>query len=99
MSRSSQSWVGQPIERVEDAVLLTGGGRFIDDLGIAPGTLHAAILRSPHAHAEIKAIRTAGAAAAPGVAAVVTGAEVSRLGAPLAAAVRAPITGWPIAVE
>jgi len=99
MSRSSQSWVGRSIERVEDAALLTGRGCFIDDVGIAPGTLHAAILRSPHAHAEIKAIRTAGAAAAPGVAAVVTGGEVSRLGASLAAAVRAPIPGWPIAVE
>ena len=38
-------WVGQSIPRVEDAALLAGRGRFIDDLGVRPGTLHAAILR------------------------------------------------------
>ena len=36
-------WVGRSIARVEDAALLSGRGRFIDDLGIPPGTLHAAI--------------------------------------------------------
>ena len=49
------------IERVEDAALLTGRGRFIDDLGVRPDTLHAAILRSPHAHAAIRGIDTAAA--------------------------------------
>ena len=44
------------IERVEDAALLSGRGRFIDDLGLQPGTLHATILRSPHAHADILSI-------------------------------------------
>ena len=43
------------------AALLTGRGRFIDDLGVRPGTLHAAILRSPHAHAKIRATDTAAA--------------------------------------
>lgn len=42
---------GPGAERVEDAALLTGRGRFLDDLGMLPGCLHAAILRSPHAHA------------------------------------------------
>ena len=51
MSVVATTWCGQSIERVEDAALLTGRGRFIDDLGVTPGTLHAAILRSPHAHA------------------------------------------------
>ena len=41
------SWLGRSIERFEDAALLTGRGRYIDDLGVAPGTLHAAILRHP----------------------------------------------------
>ena len=50
-------WVGRSFPRVEDAALLTGRGRYIDDLG-PPGTLHAAILRSPHAHADIVAIDT-----------------------------------------
>ena len=50
-------------------------------LGVPPGTLHAAILRSPHAHAEIRAIHTEAARRAPGVAAVITGAEVTQLSA------------------
>ena len=45
------TWVGQSIERVEDAALLTGRGRYIDDLAVPPGCLHAAVLRSPHPHA------------------------------------------------
>jgi 2-furoyl-CoA dehydrogenase large subunit len=53
---------------VEDAALLTGRGRFIGDLGGKPGTLHGAILRSPHAHARITAIRTEAARKALGVA-------------------------------
>ncbi len=93
------SWVGQSIERVEDAALLTGRGRYIDDLGTPPGTLHAAILRSPHAHAMIRDIRTDAARAAKGVTAVITAAEVTRLGGPLLAGIRAPIQCWPIAVE
>ena len=56
-------WVGRSLPRVEDAALLTGRGRFIDDLGVRPGTLHAAILRSPHAHAVIASIDAARAAA------------------------------------
>src|ERR1035437_358502 len=49
---------GRSIERVEDGALLTGRGRFIDDLGVDIGTLHAAILRSPHAHADVKGADT-----------------------------------------
>jgi 2-furoyl-CoA dehydrogenase large subunit len=92
-------WVGQSIERVEDAALLTGRGRYIDDLGVPPGTQHAAILRSPHAHAIIRAVNVDAARAMPGVAAVISAAEVTRFGAPLLAGVKAPIQCWPIAVE
>ena len=70
--------VGQAIERLEDAALLTGAGRYMDDLPLAPGTLHAAILRSSHAHAELVAIDATAALALPGVAAVVTREEVRR---------------------
>jgi len=56
---AAATWVGRSLPRVEDAALLTGRGRYIDDLGVPPGTLHAAILRSPHAHAEIVAIEVA----------------------------------------
>jgi 2-furoyl-CoA dehydrogenase large subunit len=93
------SWVGQSIERVEDAALLTGRGRFIDDVGTPPGTLHAAVLRSPHPHAIIRSIRTDAARAAKGVAAVVAAADVTALGAPLLAGVKARLQCWPIAVE
>ena len=99
MSVPSHAWVGRSIERVEDAALLTGRGRFIDDLGVAAGTLHAAILRSPHPHAHIRQIRTGLAQAAPGVAAVIVGADVARLTLSLPVAVKSPMQCWPIAVE
>jgi 2-furoyl-CoA dehydrogenase large subunit len=91
-------WVGQSIPRVEDAALLTGRGRFIDDLGVRPGTLHAAILRSPHAHADIVSIETSAARRAPGVVAVLDGEDVKALTASLVVGVKAPVECWPIAV-
>src|SRR4029077_613034 len=84
----TMSWVGQSIERVEDAALLTGRGRYIDDLAVPPGCLHAAVLRSPHPHALIRSIDVSAAMGAKGVAAVVTGADVTKLGAPLLAGVK-----------
>src|SRR5205809_8077045 len=93
------SWVGQSIERVEDAALLTGRGCYIDDVPVPPGCLHAAVLRSPHPHALIRSIDVSGAQAAKGVAAVVMGTDVTKLGAPLLAGVKANIQCWPIAVE
>src|SRR5262245_1496489 len=95
---AANRWIGRSVERFGDATLLTGRGRFIDDLGVPPGTLHAAILRSPHAHAAIRAIRSE-AARRTGVAAVLTGADVTRLSASLVVGVKAPIQCWPIAVE
>jgi len=99
MTRVTTRWCGQSIERVEDGALLTGRGRFIDDLGIRSGTLHAAILRSSHAHAKICTIDAAAARKAQGVAAVITGADVRAVSASLVAGVRAPIECWPIAVD
>src|SRR5215210_533073 len=99
MSAATAGWVGRSIERVEDAALLTGAGRFIDDLGVRPGTLYAAVLRSPHAHAVIRSIKTDAARRAPGVYAIVTGAEVMTLSSPLLAGVKAPVNSWPIAVD
>src|SRR2546421_7091116 len=75
------NWVGRSLERAEDAALLTGAGQFIDDVGGRPGTLHAAILRSPHAHARIRAIDTRAALSATEVAAVLTHREVMALSA------------------
>ncbi len=66
--------IGQRIIRKEDHRLLTGAGRFTDDFSL-PGQAYAAIVRSPHAHAEIKRIDSAVAARMPGVLAVYTGAD------------------------
>lgn len=92
-------WIGRSMERVEDAALLTGNGRYLDDLGVRPGTLHAAILRSPHAHADILSIDTTAARNAPGVAAVLVGEDVRALTASLVVGVKAPVECWPIAME
>lgn len=63
--------IGASIHRREDLRLLTGGGRYVDDLAL-PGTLHARLVRSPHAHARVLAIDDAAARAMPGVRAVLT---------------------------
>src|SRR6202047_2877314 len=98
-SNAARRWIGQSIARVEDAALLTGGGRFIDDLGVRPGTLYAAILRSPHAHADILSIDSEAALRADGVVAVLTGDDIKALPTSLAVGVKAPVECWPIAVE
>lgn len=66
---------GQPVPRTEDARLLTGRGRYTDDITL-PGQLHAAVLRSPHAHADLLSVDVSEALAAPGVRAVVTGPDL-----------------------
>ncbi len=65
---------GQPLRRKEDANLLLGQGRFTQDL-ITPDMARAVMVRSPHANARIVAIDVAAAKAAPGVLAVLTGAD------------------------
>src|SRR5207249_1357813 len=69
-------YVGRAMKRVEDPRLIRGAGTYTDDLRL-PGLLHAAILRSPHAHAKITKIDTAAAKKIPGVIAVLTGADVN----------------------
>ena len=54
---TARSWIWQPVKRVEDARLLTGRGNFIDDYSPCSNVHHAAIVRSPHAHARIRASR------------------------------------------
>ena len=67
--------IGQPLRRKEDLRLLTGQGRYSDDLNL-PGQAYTFVLRSPHAHARVRSIDTAAARAMPGVLAVLTGADV-----------------------
>jgi aerobic carbon-monoxide dehydrogenase large subunit len=71
--------LGQSVPRSEDPRLLRGGGRYADDRSM-PGMLHGYVLRSPHAHAKISGIDTDAAASAPGVHAVLTGADWQALG-------------------
>ena len=89
--KTKNRWTGRAVKRVEDAALLTGGGIFADDAGTRPGTLHAAILRSPHAHARILTLDPSAAVALPGVAAVLTAEDVHAWSDPFLVAVKAAI--------
>jgi 2-furoyl-CoA dehydrogenase large subunit len=91
--------LGVAIVRKEDPALLSGRGRFADDLPIPAGTLHAHVVRSPHAHAKIASIDAAAALAREGVWAVVTGEEVRKLSDPFLIALKAAIDQWSLAVE
>ena len=68
--------IGQPIKRKEDKRFLLGKGRYTDDVTF-PDQAYAYVLRSPHAHAEIKSVDVAKASAMPGVVAIFTGADVA----------------------
>ncbi len=105
------SWIGRPLRRREDAPLVTGRGRFVDDF--QPARLaHLALVRSPHAHARVMAVDARRARRAPGVVAVLIAADldvteplpVNRLfrdmivkAAPLLAAGRVRAQGTPVA--
>ena len=91
--------VGRTVERVEDAALLTGRGRFAHDVGERPGTAHAAVLRSPHAHAEIVSLDAAAALSMPEVVTVLTGAEVAAWSRPFIAGVKQPMRHYALAVD
>jgi len=71
--------IGQPVPRFEDPRLVKGHGRYIADMTF-PGMAFGYVLRSPHAHARIRKIDTAKAKAAPGVLAVITGADYKAAG-------------------
>jgi carbon-monoxide dehydrogenase large subunit len=88
---------GSGIRRREDPRLITGAATYTDDF-TAPGTLHAAMLRSPHAHARITKIDTTRACQAPGVVAVYTGADVEGVLQPVPCAWLLPNANLKIAV-
>lgn len=69
--------IGAHHPRKEDARLLTGHGRYIDDI-MVPGALHACFVRSPHAHARIGGVHAAAALEMPGVVAVYTGRDLAQ---------------------
>src|SRR5437016_2314796 len=78
------------MKRVEDPHLLTGRGQYVDDLPI-PNLHHAAIVRSPHAHARIRGYDLAAALGMPGVTAALTGADVVERTRPFSVGVEAPV--------
>jgi 2-furoyl-CoA dehydrogenase large subunit len=91
-------FVGTPTLRKEDPALLSGRGRYADDLPVPSGTLHAHVIRSTHAHADIVRIDASKALTQPGVWAVVTGDDVKKLSDPFLIALKAPVNQWSLAV-
>lgn len=85
----SERMIGASIARREDDRLLTGNGRYLDDLEL-PDALHAAFLRSPHAHARIRGVDTSAARQAPGVVAVFSGTDLPEIQKPMAPKVLHP---------
>src|SRR6266581_3172153 len=71
--------LGQPVSRFEDPNAMRGGGRYVDDM-VLPRMAFGHVLRSPHAHARIRRIDVSRAKAAPGVLAVLTGADWQEAG-------------------
>jgi carbon-monoxide dehydrogenase large subunit len=100
--------IGQAITRREDQRLLSGTGKYVDDTPL-PNSAHIAFVRSPHAHARIVSIDVSGAKAAPGVLAVLTGADLTAdgigafpIGPGLVNAAGKPMTApplYPLAVD
>ena len=72
----SAEGIGARVLRIEDPRFLVGRGQFVADLAFEGG-LHCAFVRSPHAHARVRAVEPGAAARADGVAAVLTGADMA----------------------
>ena len=78
---AAQRYTGTSVKRSEDPRILTGGGRYTDDIKL-PGMLHAAFVRSPLAHGQVLVVDAEAARALPGVAAVYTGADMAAMTLP-----------------
>jgi len=78
---AAERYTGASIKRSEDPRILTGAGRYVDDIKL-PGMLHAAFVRSPLAHARVVTVDVSAARALPGVVAVFTGAELEEITVP-----------------
>ena len=85
----AENGIGVAVRRKEDFRFLTGNGHYTDDIN-RPGQAYAHFLRSPHAHARIRALDAAAAKAAPGVVAVLTGADLAADG------IGGLICGWTV---
>src|ERR1700751_37414 len=87
------------LARVEDLALLTGRGQFLDDLSPLPGSLTAAIVRSPHAHARIRRADLTAARPPPGSPAGIGPDEVAAGLKPFPLSVRTPMPYYPAATD
>ena len=101
-----EKYVGQAMERVEDEALLRGIEHYADDYATRVDTHHAAILRSPVAHARINAldtivsIDTSAALAQPGVVAVITGEDIKKFSDPFLNVIKVPgMNLWSLATD
>lgn len=99
VTTAERTWVGRDIPRLEDGALLRGEGRFIDDLDPVPGAHEAAIVRSPLAHGRIVRLDARRALDVPGVAGVLTGADVRALSHPFRAAVASEVPYFAAAAD
>jgi carbon-monoxide dehydrogenase large subunit len=89
---AAERYTGASIKRSEDPRILTGAGRYVDDIKL-PGMLHAAFVRSPLAHARVLSVDVSAARALPGVAAALTGADLEAMTVPGPDALMA-LMGW-----
>src|SRR6202050_5176331 len=78
---AAERYTGASIKRSEDPSILTGAGRYVDDIKL-PGMLHAAFVRSPMAHARVLSVDASAAQELPGVVAVLTGADLDAITVP-----------------
>lgn len=90
--------LGTRVLRKEDPALLSGRGRYADDMPVPAGTLHAHVVRSPHPHADIVSIDVSAALAHDGVWAVLTGEDVTKISDPFLVALKAKVDQWTLAV-
>jgi len=98
MATIPRTWIGKDVQRLEDPRLLTGRATYSDDVRL-PGMAHAAVLRSPQAHARIVRVDTSRARALPGVFAVITGDDAKELTNPLPAFCAEPVVQYALAVD
>ena len=89
---AAERYTGASIKRSEDPRILTGAGRYVDDIKL-PGMLHAAFVRSPLAHARVLSVDVSAARALPGVVAAFTGADLEAMTVPGPDALMALIGG------
>ena len=98
-SINSLGIVERPVERIEDVALLTGRGRFVDDIGEPLGTAYTTVLRSSHAHAEILSVDATAAISMPEVVTVLTGRDVAAWSRPFIGGVKQPMRHYALAVD